>query len=139
MFNPWNGNSLRKYTKEDGSKVIYGPANGSELEYYGASDIDPLVAASTAEGEADRWKSFYRQPKRLAFDFSIETGLPLFDEFDQAITASIAPGDPRMEDSIWARKVSETDNIEAAHDATIAKWIERAFMVWVNAEKAARK
>lgn len=138
MYDPWNGNNLRKRTLNSGVEMLHGPMNGA-FASYSFSLINSLASGLSGAQQDGMYRNLNR-PARIGFNEDPEYGIPVYN----TTTQQFSPFDINPDSAIYNNgslstlKRLGTDNMQSQHDAVIDKWVDRAFMEWVNAERRAR-
>jgi hypothetical protein len=129
MFDPWNGQSLRKFDLGSDNLRIYGPMNGA-FDNYSFSEVENLMGISAAQ----KYNALV-SPGQIGFAADADvTDMPAFP----FVTNRILPNDPKYGGDLSTWFMSSSDDMEDQHDETIQKWIDYGFKKWVEAENAAR-
>lgn len=139
IFNPWNGNDLRKQKLPSGEEIIWGPMNGKAFATNERSEIDSLISTATTDEEITRLYRSLTEPDRLGYEIDPATGVvKRISGTSQAELTDINPLSTLP--SVWNLQIGKddtTDDILRDHNATVDQWVNRSFLEWIKREKEA--
>lgn len=137
IFNPWDGNNLRKQGLPSGEQLIWGPLNGKALKANTKAEVDALVSTATSDNQIrDLYRSL-TQPDRVGFRVDSSTGV--FERIPGTNEALLVDLPAGANEGIWNLLITpdEDDDILSDHNATVDKWVNRSFLEWIKREKRA--